>query len=293
MQKVIIMRGLPGSGKSTWAKQLVSENPNAYKRINRDDLRLMFDNGYTDKDTERFIRRVRDLLIEQALQAGKSVIVDDTNLSETNFQRITQIVNIFNKTNNQQVTIETKEIDTSLAECIARDAKRAKPVGEKVIKQMHEQFFAAKERVIQYMPQSPDLPKSIICDLDGTLAFLGDRNPYDAANCERDVLNEPIADILKTYHGLGYQILLLSGRSEMHRAPTVRWLEKYNIPYQVLLMRAAQDSRKDSIVKREIFDAHIANRYNIAFILDDRNQVVDMWRKDLKLPCLQVNYGDF
>jgi predicted kinase len=292
LQKVILMRGLPGSGKSTWAKKLVSENPNAYKRINRDDLRLMFDNGYTDKDTERFIRQVRDLLIEQALQAGKSVIVDDTNLSDTNLQRITQIVNIFNKANNQKVTIEIKEIDTPLEECIARDAARAKPVGEKVIRQMHQQFFAPS-RVLEYAEQSEDLPKAIICDLDGTLAFLGNRNPYDAAKAESDTLNKPIADMLKTYHDLGYRILLVSGRSETHREPTVRWLEKHQIAYEVLLMRAAKDSRKDSIVKREIYDQHIALHYNIAFILDDRNQVVDMWRKDLKLPCLQVNYGDF
>jgi hypothetical protein len=120
-------------------------------------------------------------------------------------------------------------------------------------------------------------------------SFLGNRNPYDAANCESDTLNKPIAHILKTYHDLGYRILLVSGRSETHREPTVRWLEKHQIAYEVLLMRAA----KDSIVKREIYDQHIALHYNIAFILDDRNQVVDMWRKDLKLPCLQVNYGDF
>jgi hypothetical protein len=58
-------------------------------------------------------------------------------------------------------------------------------------------------------------------------------------------------------------------------------------------MRKAKDNRKDSIIKREIFSEHIHNQYFIEFVLDDRNQVVDTWRKDLKLTCFQVNYGDF
>ncbi len=74
------MRGLPGSGKSTWAKQMVTENPNSYKRINRDELRMMLDNGYTSNGNEKFVKQVRDMLIVKALTDGKHVIVDDTNL---------------------------------------------------------------------------------------------------------------------------------------------------------------------------------------------------------------------
>ena len=57
-------------------------------------------------------------------------------------------------------------------------------------------------------------------------------------------------------------------------------------------MRAAGDNRKDAIVKRELYQRAVAGVYSIAFVLDDRNQVVDMWRKDLGLPCFQVNYGN-
>jgi hypothetical protein len=58
-------------------------------------------------------------------------------------------------------------------------------------------------------------------------------------------------------------------------------------------MRKAKDYRKDAIIKREIFDREISGKYRIEFVLDDRDQVVDMWRKDLKLNCFQVNYGNF
>ena len=62
MKKVIMMRGLPGSGKSTYAKSLLAETPNAYKRINRDELRAMFDNSHWSKGNEKYVKQVRDLL---------------------------------------------------------------------------------------------------------------------------------------------------------------------------------------------------------------------------------------
>lgn len=76
MKKVIMMRGLPGSGKSTYAKNLLKENPNMYKRINRDDLRAMFDNGHWSKGNEKFVKQVREMLIIKALEDGKHVLVD-------------------------------------------------------------------------------------------------------------------------------------------------------------------------------------------------------------------------
>lgn len=57
-------------------------------------------------------------------------------------------------------------------------------------------------------------------------------------------------------------------------------------------MRKSGDMRKDSIVKREMFDEHIRGRYNVNFVLDDRNQVVELWRS-MGLTCLQVADGDF
>ena len=61
----------------------------------------------------------------------------------------------------------------------------------------------------------------------------------------------------------------------------------------MLEMRREKDGRQDAIVKRELFDTHILGKYYVEFVLDDRNQVVDLWRNDLGLTCFQVNYGDF
>lgn len=290
MKKVIIMRGLPGSGKSTWAKQMVRDHPNSYKRINRDELRLMLDDGYTSNGNEKFVRQVRDILITKALTDGKHVIVDDTNLSERSLTRIRQLVQEFNKAHNDEVTVEIKEMETTINECIARDIGRERQVGEQVIRKMHRQHMEARDL---YCEQDRTLPKAILCDLDGTLALLNGRNPFDATDCDKDVLNGPVAHILSTYKQGGYAILLLSGRQDKHRDATLRFLEQHGIAYDMLQMRITGDDRKDAIVKKQLFDETIRDKYYIEFVLDDRNQVVDMWRDELKLPCFQVYYGDF
>lgn len=283
------MRGLPGSGKSTWAKQILLENPNAYKRINRDELRMMFDNGYNSRGNERFIKKVRDLLITQALQEGKHVIIDDTNLAQANLVRIRQLVEEFNKTTNDNVVVEVMEMDVPVEECIRRDAQREKPVGGKVIRNMHHEFYGNQTNLVQ----DATLPKAIVCDLDGTLALLNGRNPYDTSGCVNDLLNAPVANTLAVYGNLGHAIILVSGRQEIHRAETESWLAKQGIIYHSLYMRPTDDTRMDALVKREIYEWHLANKYYIEFVLDDRNQVVDMWRREIGLPVFQVNYGDF
>jgi len=294
MKKILILRGLPASGKSTFAKQLIKENPGLYKRINRDDLREMFDTYHFSRDNEKFVKRVRDLLIREALRDGKDVIVDDTNLSPKNINRITQLADEHRKKTGEKVEVTVKEFEISLAEALERDAKREKRVGDRVIRKMHRQFYGdGNPRDPQYSPQDESLPSAVMCDLDGTLAILNGRSPYDGSMCENDILNQPVYDILKNYHDLGNKVLLLSGRMDDSQPQTERWLAKHNVPYDMLVMRKHTDVRKDSIIKKEIFDEHIKDKYFVRFVLDDRNQVVDMWRQDLGLPCLQVYYGDF
>jgi predicted kinase len=290
MRKVILMKGLPGSGKSTYAKALIDDNPETYKRINRDDLRAMFDNAKTNQANEKFIKKVRDLLITHALEEGKNVIVDDTNLSDKNYNRVSQLVREYNIKFSENVVLEIKEMDTPIEVCIERDSLRENPVGAKVIKQMSNHFFKDSP---EYAEQNPALPKALICDLDGTLALMNGRNPFDASKCDEDLLNEPVANVLRNYKQLGYKILLVSGREDQYKTPTLRFLEKYAIEFDDLMMRKSKDSRKDSIIKTEIYNEFIKEKYFIEFVLDDRNQVVDTWRNDLKLPCFQVYYGDF
>lgn len=291
MKTLYILKGLPASGKSTWAKQKIAENPSAFKRINKDDLRAMLDNNKWSKGNEKFVLKMRDMMIWEALSEGKHVISDDTNLAAKHETRMRQLVDNYTKETGEEVSIKVKFFDVPVEECIKRDLNRNRSVGEQVIRRMYKQFISKPERHLPYMEQDATLPKAIMCDLDGTLAILH-RNPYDASTCEQDELNVPVANIVKTYKQLGHSILLVSGRMDKYQPETERWLAKHNIKYDVLIMRKSKDIRKDSIIKEEIFNENIRDKWHVDFVLDDRQQVVDMWR-NIGLLCCQVAPGDF
>jgi len=302
MSKIVtILRGLPASGKSTYARQLLDEHTGAYKRLNKDELRLMLDNNHHTTHNEKFVEKVRDIMIVEALLDGKHVIIDDTNLSDRPVERIKNVVRKFNADRNDKVQVEIKEMNVSLEECLERDKSREKKVGDEVILKMHRQHILKDNSVAPihdkkhptYRTQDPSLPKAIICDLDGTLCLMNGRSPFDASKCDQDLPNLPVVNMVKNYHQLGYKIILASGREDTFKPQTIAWLDEHGVTYELLVMRAAGDFRKDAIVKREIFETHIEGKYFVELVLDDRNQVVDLWRNDLQLPCFQVYYGDF
>jgi hypothetical protein len=93
-------------------------------------------------------------------------------------------------------------------------------------------------------------------------------------------------------HKAGYKIIFCSGREDLYREQTERFIKKHlSVEYE-LFMRKGSDLRKDSIIKSEIYDGQIAPNYNVFLVLDDRNQVVDFWRSK-GLTCFQVAPGNF
>lgn len=293
MKTVLILRGLPASGKTTYAKNILTQNPHTWKRLNKDELRAMLDNSVHSKTNEKFVQNVRDMMLMEALKEGKNVVVDDTNFSEKSIERITEVVQQYIRDSGNVVKIEIKDMETTLEVCLERDKTREKKVGDEVIMKMYKQHILKDERGPHYQEQDDNLLPAIICDLDGTLAILQDRSPFDSKRCETDLLNFPIAEIVKTYHQKGVKIILMSGREDISRNQTMNWLSYNKIPYNALYMRKAGDMRRDSIIKKELYEKHIKGQFFVQFVLDDRNQVVDLWRLELGLPCLQVNYGNF
>ena len=91
MQEVILLRGLPASGKSTWAKEQVLKSPGKYKRINKDSLREMLDVSAWSGSNEKFAIKVRDAIITLALTSDRSVIIDDTNIHPKHETRIKEL----------------------------------------------------------------------------------------------------------------------------------------------------------------------------------------------------------
>lgn len=285
--RILFLKGLPASGKTTWSKQMIKDNPGKYKRISKDDLRAMLDGGKWSKDNERYVLEVRDLLIHSAIAQEYNVIIDDTNLAPKHWEHIKQMVK--NMPIGIDVELELKDFtDVSIEECIKRDQKRSNYVGEKVIRKMYNQFLRPKIKSIEHIANAPD---AIICDLDGTLALFKD-NPYER-DFTKDEVNYPVREILLHMNDTGHKILLVSGRKGKFLEQTQDWLSHNGILYDEIHMpRADDDNRKDVIIKQEIYEAHIKGKYNIKFVLDDRNQVVDFWR-GLGLTVFQVAEGDF
>lgn len=133
-------------------------------------------------------------------------------------------------------------------------------------------------------------PKAIICDIDGTLAHNTGRGWYDYELLHTDDVDEVVYDILDRYAD-DHDILIVTGRSDDCRDVTLEWFKENDIPVDKMFMRKTGDERQDSVVKQQIFDTHIRGKYDVSFVLEDRNGVVDMWRKN-KLKCLQVERAD-
>jgi len=145
--------------------------------------------------------------------------------------------------------------------------------------------------------------QTVIFDIDGTLADI--RHRCGHLDSERpdwkrfneamgdDTPNAPIVSLYKTLWESGaYKIEIVTGRNERFRAVTEKWFTWNEIPFANITMRPDKDFRPDNILKEEIMHGLLAHGHSIAFVVDDRKQVVDMWRS-YGITCLQCDVGDF
>jgi predicted kinase len=309
-----ILRGLPASGKTTLAKAMVAQDPARRARVNRDELRLMLHDGvYLGHETEGQVVDVEDWTIRKLLKAQVDVYCDDTNLSQ---KRARQLAEIAAGEGARWRVSDLTDVDVEL--CVLRDLARAekgeRAVGEPVIRGMYERYL--KGRVLPLPPPEPrgpvevepyvarpGTPRAVLVDLDGTLCLHNGRSPYDESRVGDDLPNRAVVEAIQALRMEGFRVVFASGRTEGCRAASERWIVQHvfgpswrdideAMPYDGLFMRAEGDTRRDSIVKRELFDAHVRDRYDVVFVLDDRQQVVDMWRQ-LGLTVFQVAPGNF
>ena len=143
--------------------------------------------------------------------------------------------------------------------------------------------------------------QTYVFDMDGTLALVdhrrdllaGDRPDWHSFNKAAllDPPNEAVANVLWALFAAGYQIWIVSGRSDIAELETRGWLSKHAIPFHQLLMRSASDNRADDVLKQE-WAMQYEFRDTVIAVFDDRNSVVRMWR-ELGIPCFQVAEGDF
>lgn len=140
MAKIILCRGIQGSGKSTWAKAWADEDPEHRVRYNNDDIRCML-GKYWVPSREHIVSRVKMAVITEAMEAGYDIVIDNMNLNPKEEQYYLGLIDEFNtRRPTKEYHLEYQDFHTDLEECIRRDSLRPQPVGEEVIRATFERY---------------------------------------------------------------------------------------------------------------------------------------------------------
>ena len=290
--------GASCSGKTTYAEARARDK--GFININRDDLRMslfglksMHDYKFT-KAKENMVTAAQTSIAGSALAEGKSVIISDTNINPGGWEVWKAMAKRFN------ATFVPTYFPVPLKELLERNTKRDRSLPVKIIKQQVERFEQNFPHAIDYwMPakydfeKHKDLPKAFIVDVDGTLAHMNDkRGPFEWDKVLVDEPDYSVIQAVNVLHDAGYIIVIMSGRDEVCCDETCEWLRQHDVKFHELYMRKRDDYRPDTKIKEEIFQARIEGVYNVVGVFDDRNVVVEMWRKK-GLKVFQVAEGDF
>ena len=297
--KAHITIGLPASGKTTWAKEFCDTN--SITRVNNDEIRnpLYLQQGHRNwsRKLESTVRSTRELMISDLAIAGADVVIDNTHL---NPKTMTETISFCEGIGYVVELVDFRHV--SLEECLRRDALREghTQVGEKVILDMFNKFLKtpADRDLPAWVPSN--LPDCIIVDIDGTLAKMKDRGPYEETKVYQDDVRKHVLFTILCMMNSNpeLKVFVFSGRSEKALNPTVKWLNDkcglgvVNHKNSDLIfdneielhMRKEGDRRRDSIIKKELFDLYVKERYNVIVVFDDRPQVIRECWTALNLP---------
>lgn len=279
---VYITIGIPASGKTTWARQFVADNPDSTIIVSRDDIRAA--HGWRSGFNEQAVTRIHRAQMEAGFLEGLDVVVADTNINKSFRNKLIK----FCHEHAQDVVLYKFPI--ALDEAILRDSKRTSHmVGPDVITKFYNDLTSQNMDVeAEYLPAPKFFPyrhgkgaeyrePCIVVDIDGTVARHAHRSPYDESKVLTD---EPIDDVIDVVGALvdAYRLVFVSGRKDSCRDDTVLWINRHfglveGEDYD-LHMRKHDDTRPDYMVKADIYDEHVIPNHNIRMVFDDRDQVV-------------------
>lgn len=298
------MRGFVCSGKSTRAREIAEETGAAV--VNRDLLRLQLLGSYWtgDQDDEWRVTVAEEAQVLALMQADVPVIVDATHLMPSYLRKWARWATRYGW------DFAVEDVKTPMDVCLER-LRRRNLESDRII-EASVLFNQAKRYPINRWPviekrkfdpvpveRNNALPKAIIVDIDGTLAEKCDRSPYDYSRVSEDTVYEDIAYLVDVFKGNGFHVLIVSGRDGTCRNQTFQWLDDNDIPVDALFMRDTEGDvdefggkLPDFEVKYRLFNWHIRNNWDVQYVIDDRRQVIDMWR-GIGLRVLDVAGNEF
>lgn len=296
-KKLILTRGIQGSGKSTWARQWVEEDPENRVRINNDDIRNML-GKYWVTSRENLVSSIKNNMAEEAINRGYDIVVDNMNLNPREVKLWEKVVELNNEDpDGYKYEIEFKDFFIPLEECIRRDAMRPNPIGEKVIRETWKRYkhfiqTTEVEKYVDNLRKYTGKPKCIVIDMDSTMCFNTTKRPWfgegAAEGMINDVPNTGMCDIVRQLQEQ-YLVVVATGRDTTQAEVTKEWLSRQGINVDEFYFRTNKDYRKGVVVKKEQIEA-ILEKYDIVAIFDDCEPIVDMYR-EMGLTVLQPNKG--
>jgi predicted kinase len=272
MGKIRLLRGLPASGKSTLAREIVVKDGNS-ARVNRDDLRAMLFNSKWSGPREGIVIECEKAIAEVLLRHKHTPIIDDTNLTDRHWDLWKNFA-----TEHEAVITQTT-LTTPIDECVVRDRVREKSVGEAVIYRL-----ALEAGWIDFGTKP-----IVLVDIDGTLADGTHREKFVVgvekkdwkSYYERLLEDTPIEHIVRWVNELhkDHTVCIVSGRPDTYQKETLKWLRWVaGVKFDYIFMRRGSDKREDSIIKSEILTK--LPKAQIDLVIDDRPRVISMWREN-------------
>lgn len=276
-KKLIFLKGIPASGKSTYAESL-----QGYVILSKDYIRRI----YTDK-SEKLVMDIERQRVVDEMRHGRNIVIDNTHFNpihESHYRKVAETL---------WYEFIVKEFRTPLNDCIERNRRRKgiKRVPDSVIYEMAKQSGWYEEELRPFNTNKKK-PHVVCVDIDGTVALMNGRNPYDYSKVFDDLPNTPIVTLVRDLD-VENRILFVSGRPDSCKELTNCWigLNVTGTHENKLFMRKTWDSRPDYQVKEEIY-REICKDYYVDYVIDDRTQVVSRLRA-LGFTVLQVADGNF
>lgn len=296
--KILVLQGAPASGKSTYARELTSQDK-SYVIVSRDEIRAAR-GQYWIPEQEYYISDIEEFEVRSAIKHGLNPIIDATNLNPKTIAKWRILAEEL------KVNIEFKMFEIDFATALERDNKRERSVGKKVLERFFNNYFPDQLKAYYtdnrlkgpFYPYNNEKEDCIIVDLDGTVCLHNGRSPYDLTHVSEDIPNYPLVRFLQELI-CNKHIIFLSGRegTDQCRQDTINWLmsnfcsSDFGCKWE-LLMRDKGNFESDEVIKERIFHKEIEPKYNVLAVFDDRDKVVKMWRS-LGLLCNQIYWGDF
>lgn len=314
MPLIKLCRGIQGIGKSTYAKYLRATQK--YVRVNKDEIRVMESGTYEDSNPQ-LVDDTMHGFIQAALKQGLNIVIDNTFCFQ---KHIDDIVSRYHT----QADIEIVSFPNDLPRAIVQNSYRTGGayIEPTIIKSFSTAYdkstatlskknystridsyngmdllvYEIPKKIIKIHVPNASLTKTIVFDIDNTLAIKGDRDVYDFSKCGLDLPIESTCLTLEALNKFNLKIVFVTGRGEEARTETSQWIFDHtniNASYFNLFMRPYKDFRRDSIVKEEIYNNRLRDKFNVVGWFEDSQKVINEFLIPYKIPFFDTTYSQY